>query len=178
MKKVAALALVVLLTLFTVAYTSNAMTKGNDLLTKGTVQNALPNDESAKEVPEKNISFRKYIKLIGLSKSELISTLGQKPTSIDEGGLQFSESDIRVWFKDYGNGPVEQVYIDNKDVDFKGIKLGDKISSFKDEFGKPVEEHVTFAYSNFKYDGIVLSVYYNPKTETTFAAYILDKNVK
>lgn len=178
MKKVTALAVVVLLTLFTVAYTSNAMTKGNDLLTKETVQNALPNDESAKEVSEKGISFRKYIKLIGLSKKELIIKLEEQPISIEEGGLQFSKSDIRVWFKDYGNGPVEQVYIDNKEVDFKGIKLGDKISSFKDEFGKPVEENVTFAYSNFKYNGIVLSVYYNPKTETTFAVYILDKNVK
>ncbi|MBZ9686115.1 hypothetical protein G9F72_007185 [Clostridium estertheticum] len=178
MKKMAALAVLVFLTLFTVAYTSNAMTKGNDLLTKETVQNVLPNGESGKETSEKSISFTNYVKLIGLNKKQLISTLGQQPTSIDEGGLQFSESDIRVWFKDYGNGPVEQVYIDNKDVDFKGVKLGDKISSFKDKFGKPIEEHVTFAYSNFKYNGIVLSVYYDPKTETTFAVYILDKNVK
>jgi len=78
----------------------------------------------------------------------------------------------------YGNGPVEQVYIDNRDVDFKGVRLGDKISGFVDIFGEPVEEHTTFAYSNFKYKGIVLSVYYDPKTETTFAVYILNKNVK
>lgn len=178
MKKVTALAVVVLLTLFTVAYTSNAMTKGNELSAKETVQNSVPNDEMAKEVSEKSVSFRNYIKLIGLSKAELTRALGQKPMSIDEGGLQFPESDIRVWFKDYGNGPVEQVYIDNKDVNFNGVKLGDKISSFRNVFGKPTEENTTFAYSNFKYSGIVLSVYYDPKTETTFAVYILDKNVK
>lgn len=178
MKKVAALAVVVLLTLFTVAYTSNAITKGNDLLAKETVQNALPTEKIAKANSEKNISFKNYTKLIGLNKKELISTLSEQPTSIDEEGLHFSESDIRVWFKDYGNGTVEQIYIDNKNVDFKGVKLGDKISSFKNVFGKAVEEHITFAYSNFKYNGIVLSVYYNPETETTFAVYILDKNFK
>jgi len=178
MKKTVALVVVILLTLFTVAYTSKAMTKGNNSPTEEAVQNSLLSGKSAKEVSEKNSNVDNYIKLIGLNKTELISTLGEEPTSIDEGGLQFSKSDIRVWFKDYGNGPVEQVYIDNKDVDFNGIKLGDKISSFKDEFGKSVEEHLTFAYSNFKYNGIVLSVYYDPKTETTFAVYILDKNVK
>ncbi|MGH4123242.1 MAG: hypothetical protein ACREV6_09995 [Clostridium sp.] len=177
MKKIATLAIVVLLTLFTVAYTSKAMTKGNNPPTKETVQNELPNDESAKEASEKNISFKKYIKLIGLSKKELITKLGEESTTIDEGGLEFSQLDIRVWFKDYGNGPVDQVYIDNKDVDFNGAKLGSKIGSFQSVFGKAVEEHITFAYSNFKYNGIVLSVYYDPKTETTFAAYILDKNV-
>ncbi|MBZ9633851.1 hypothetical protein [Clostridium sp. FP1] len=177
MRKIAELAIVVLLILFTVAYTSNAMTKGNNPRSKETVQKALPYDESAKEAPEKNISFKNYIKLIGLRKKELIAKLGEKSTTIDDGGLEFSQLDIRVWFKNYGNGPVEQIYIDNKDIDFNGAKLGSKIGSFQSVFGKAVEEHTTFAYSNFKYNGIVLSIYYDPKTETTFAAYILDENI-
>ncbi|MBU3129218.1 hypothetical protein LGL55_04045 [Clostridium tagluense] len=170
MRKIAELAIVILLILFTVAYTSKAMTKGNNPRSKQTVQ-------SAKETPEKNISFKNYIKLIGLRKKELIAKLGEKATTIDDGGLEFSQLDIRVWFKNYGNGPVEQIYIDNKDIDFNGAKLGSKIGSFQSVFGKAVEERTTFAYSNFKYDGIVLSIYYDPKTETTFAAYILDENI-
>lgn len=171
MKKIAALAVVVLLALFIVAYTSNAMTKGNNSREKEIVQ-------SAKEGFKKNNSLENYIKLIGLNKEELIAKIGEEPTPIDEDGVEFLQLDIRVWFKDYGNGTVEQVYIDNKDVDFNGVKLGDKISKFKNVFGKPVEQHVTFAYSNFEYNGIVLSVYYDPKTETTFAVYILNKNVR
>ncbi|MGH4140270.1 hypothetical protein [Clostridium sp.] len=171
MKKIVTLTIVVLLSVFTIAITSNAITKGPNLSTKKIVQ-------SDKEASPKDTSFLNYIKLIGLNKTELITKLGNESITIDEGGLEFSQLDIRVWFKDYGKGPVEQVYIDNKHVDFNGLRLGDKISSFKEEFGKPVEEHLSFAISNFKYKGIILSVYYNPKTETTFAVYILDENVK
>jgi len=178
MKKIVTLVAVVLLTLSSVAYASKGITNGDNSQTKESSKIILPSKVNAKEASERNNTVENYIKLIGLNKKELISTLGEEPTSIDEGGLQFSGTDIRVWFKDYGNGPVEQVYIDNRDVDFKGVRLGDKISGFVDIFGEPVEEHTTFAYSNFKYKGIVLSVYYDPKTETTFAVYILNKNVK
>lgn len=178
MKKIATLTIVVLLSILTVALTSNAITKESNSSTKEIVQSDLKSSETDKETSKKDTSFLNYIKLIGLNKTELVSKLGEEPTTIDEGGLEFSHLDIRVWFKDYGKGPVEQVYIDNKDVDFNGLRLGDKISSFKEEFGKPVEEHLSFAISNFKYKGIVLSVYYDPKTETTFAIYILDENVK
>ena len=130
------------------------------------------------QVDEKNNNFENYIKLIGLDKEKLISTLGEEPNSIDEGGLEFSKSGIRVWFKDYGVGPVQQVFINKDEVDFNGVKIGDKISSFKNVFGKPVNEDISSAYSNFEYNGVVLSVYYDSKTEITFAVYILDKNVK
>lgn len=183
MKKMAALTIVVLLSVFTVAVTSNAITKwpnssSKEIATKDTVHSDLQSSGNNNEASKKSISFLNYIKLIGLNKTELVSKLGEEPTTIDEGGLKFSQLDIRVWFKDYGKGPVEQIYIDNKNVDFNGLRLGDKISSFKEEFGKPVEEHPSFAISNFKYKGIVLSVYYDPKTETTFAVYILDESVK
>ncbi|MBU3188095.1 hypothetical protein K9O30_00655 [Clostridium bowmanii] len=178
MKKIATLTILVLFSVFTAAFTSNAITKGSNSSTKEIVQSDSLSSESNKETSKKDTSFLNYIKLIGLNKTELMEKLGEEPTTIDEGGLKFSQLDIRVWFKDYGKGPVEQVYIDNKDVDFDGLRLGDKICSFKEKFGKPVEEHLSFAISNFKYKGIVLSVYYDPKTETTFAVYILDENVK
>ncbi|MGV8982412.1 hypothetical protein [Clostridium sp.] len=178
MKKIFAVTIVVLLSVFTIAITSNAITEGPNSNTKEIVQSDSLSSVSDKEVSKKDTSFLNYIQLIGLNKTELIAKLGDEATTIDEGGLEFSKLDIRVWFKDYGKGPVEQVYIDNKDVNFNGVRLGDKISSFKEEFGKPVEEYFSFAISNFKYKGIVLSVYYDPKTETTFAVYILDENVK
>ena len=69
-------------------------------------------------------------------------------------------------------------YIITKDVDFNGVKIGDKISKFKSIFGKPIKEDLSSAYSNFKYKGIILSVYYDAKTQQTFAAYVLSEQVK
>ena len=178
MKKIVALAAVVLLVISAVVYTSLGMTKKNNSITKETMQITLPSKDSTKNVEKKDNSFEKYIKLIGLSKKDLISTLGEQPTIVDEGGLEFKKVGIRVWFKDYGAGPVQQVYTDKKDVDFNGVKIGDKISKFKSLFGKPVKEDLSSAYSNFKYKGIVLSVYYDAKTQKTFAAYVLSEIIR
>lgn len=177
MKKIVALAAVVLLVISAVVYTSIGMTKKNNLA-KETMQSTMPSKDSAKNVEKKDNGFDKYIKLIGLSKKELINTLGEQPTTIDEGGLEFKKAAIRVWFKDFGSGPVQQVYTNNKDVDFNGVKIGDKISDFKKVFGKPIKEDVSSAYSNFKYKEIVLSIYYDAKTQKTFAAYVLAEAVK
>ncbi len=148
-------------------------------MSKNTIRkNIVMTEKVVAQVDEKNNDFERYIKLIGLDKEKLISTLHEEPTTIDEGGLEFPKSGIRVWFKDYGVGPVQQVFINKNDVDFKGIKIGDKISSFKNVFGKPVNENISSGYSNFKYNEVVLSVYYDSKTEKTFAVYILDKSVK
>ena len=178
MKKVSVLATVVLLALSTVACASKEMTKENNSLTKETLQSVVSSKDLVKNVDGENSSFEKYIKLLGLSKKELISTLGEEPTTVDEGGLEFSKEGIRVWFKDYGAGPVQQVFTTKKDVEFNGAKIGDKISRFKSAFKKIVKEDVNSAYSNFEYEGIILSVYYDSKTEITFAVYILDKEVK
>ena len=178
MKKIKVFVLAVVLALSTVSCTSKEITKENIPLTQETVQTVAPSKDIETEVNKENKSLENYIKLIGLSKKELISTLGEEPTKVDEGGLEFSKMGIRVWFKDYGAGPVQQVYTDKKDVEFNGVKIGDKISSFKNIFGNPVKEDTNSAFSNFTYKGVVLSVYYDPKTEITFAAYILDEEVK
>ena len=178
MKKIVILASVVLLVLSTVAYSSKGMTKENNFFKKEVVKAASPSKDVSEDISKKNNSFESYIKLIGLNKKELINALGEEPTSVDEGGLEFSKLGIRVWFENYGTGPVQQVFISNKDVDFNGVKVGDNISSFKNVFGKPIKEDISSSYSNFEYNGVVLSVYYDAKTETTFAVYILDKSVK
>jgi len=178
MKKKFLLVVVLLLSLSTINYSVKGMTKEKDVFKQETFEIVIPNNENGKGNEVLNKNFEEYIKLIGLSKKEIIKTIGEKPITIDEGGVEFSNYGIRVWFKGYGSGPVEQVYSDKKDVDFKGVKIGDKISKFKKVFGKVVQENTTSAYSNFEYNGIVLSVYYNPKTKVTFAVYILEEVIK
>jgi hypothetical protein len=112
-----------------------------------------------------------YINLIGLSKEKLISTLKENPNSVDEGGLEFKEAGIRVWFDKKNNAQVEQIFIVRKDKNLNGVKIGDKISSFKKVFGKPVSDKNGDAH--FKYNSIFLSVNYDTKTEETYAVYIL-----
>lgn len=128
-------------------------------------------DENYKNKNSKN-NLEKYVKLIGLSKDELVNSLDENPVSIGEGGLEFSKADIRVWLKNHENGPVEQIFTQNKKIDFNGVKIGDKIYSFKKIFGEPIEDDNSSAYSNFKYNNIILSVYYNPQTKITHSVYI------
>jgi len=179
MKRRIVLAVVVLLVLGVGAYKLKGMNKENNVLTKETVHSFVLNKDTAKIASSENTSFENYIKLIGLSKKKIISVLAEEPTVVDEGGLEFHKTGIRVWFKDYGKGPVNQVYTDKKNVSFNGVKIGDKISSFKNVFGKVVKENTSSAYSNFEYNGIILSVYYDSKTKITFAVYVLaDEGIK
>ena len=75
-------------------------------------------------------SFENYIALIGLTKDELIDKLGENPTTVDGGGLEFKNAGIRVWFGNSQDKVVEQVYIRRADIEYKGLKVGDKISDF------------------------------------------------
>ncbi|MBF8982344.1 hypothetical protein IZY60_02220 [Lutibacter sp. B2] len=120
---------------------------------------------------EKN-AFEKYTKLIGLSKEEIIKAMGEEPSSADEGGLDFSNGGIRVWF---GNGgkTANEVFMDSSDIDFNGARIGEKIGEFKNVFGKIVVEDTGSAYSNFDYEGLVIHVQYDPSTEKVVAVYIM-----
>lgn len=116
-------------------------------------------------------SFTKYLSLIGLSKEKLISTLNEKPSSVDEGGIEFKEAGIRIWFDQKNYTLVDQIFIMRKDIDLNGVKIGDKISSFKETFGDPVSDKNGDAH--FKYKDIFLSVNYDTKTGLTYSVYIL-----
>ncbi|MCM1988562.1 hypothetical protein [Oceanirhabdus seepicola] len=133
------------------------------------------NDEN-KENQTSDNNYETYLKLIGLNKEELISTLEEEPSPIDEDGLEFSAAEIRVWFDINGQDSVSQIFTQNKEIDFNGVKIGAKISDFKNIFGEPIEEDRSSAYSNFKYNDIVLSVYYNSETQETFSIYILNNS--
>ncbi|AJG99613.1 hypothetical protein [Clostridium beijerinckii] len=116
-------------------------------------------------------NFTEYMNLLGFSKDELISTLNEKPSSIGEGGVEFKKAGIRVWFDQKNNDKVEQIFTMRNDLNLNGVKIGDKISRFKEVFGNPVSDKSGDAH--FKYKDIFLSVNYDVNTGQTYAIYIL-----
>lgn len=117
-------------------------------------------------------SFEQYFKLIGLSEKELLNTISEKPAVIDEGGLEFKNTGIRVWFDK--ESKVNQIYTANKNIEFKGAKIGDPVSKFKEVFGTPISDQNGDIH--FKYENIFLSVNYDPDTGQTIAVYILKED--
>ncbi|KDR95466.1 hypothetical protein SAMN02745945_02089 [Peptoclostridium litorale DSM 5388] len=133
-------------------------------------QEAKDSSEDGKEGERKTLE--NYKKLIGLSREEIIDAMGEEPSVIDEGGLEFSKASIRVWFIEDGK-TVDQIFIDDSDVDFNGARLGGNIEDFKNIFGEPVMEDHESAYSNFDYEGLVLHVTYDKSTGKVFAVYLM-----
>lgn len=120
-------------------------------------------------------TIEKYMNLIGQPREKLIGQLRENPVAIDEGGLEFKKAGIRLWFKDYGNGPVvSQIFTQKKDIDFKSARIGDNISSFKKVFGNPIRNKNGEAY--FKYKRMILLFNYDLKTGDTVCAYFLAKD--
>lgn len=130
-------------------------------------------DKSMNETKSSDVkyNFMEYIQLLGLSKEKLISTLNENHNSIEEGGLEFKEAGIRVWFDQKNNKQVEQILIMRNDIALNGVKVGDKISRFKEAFGNSVSDKNGDAH--FKYKDIFLSVNYDTNTEKTYGVYIL-----
>lgn len=123
------------------------------------------------ENEEKN-TVGEYAKLIGLSRDEIVKKLGEKPNFVDEGGLEFPSIGIRVWFGEDGK-TVNQVFMNRTDIDFNGARVGEKVEKFKSIFGKITAEDKEAAYVNFDYEGLVLHVPYDHKTEKVIAVYLI-----
>lgn len=118
-------------------------------------------------------SFTHLENLLGLSKDELISKLGDEYNKVDEGGLEFTKTGIRVWFDD--KSITNQVYTNSPEINFDGTKIGDSIDSFINVFGEAVSNNNGNAL--FKYEDNYLSVYYDTNTTITFAVYFLTEEV-
>ncbi len=116
-------------------------------------------------------SFEIYFNLLGSSKQELIYNISEKPESADEGGLEYKETGIRVWFNS-DTGIVNQVFTQREDLDFKGAKIGDKAESFQNAFGEPISDQN--GDMHFKYKDGYISVIYDTQTGITFAVYLLN----
>ena len=118
-------------------------------------------------------SFETYMELLGLSKQDLLNRMNEKPDTIDEGGLEFKEEGIRVWF-DMETGVVSQIYFDKNDMDFNGARIGDKIERFKTAFGEPISDNN--GDMHFKYKDRYISVNYDAQSQITVAVYLLSED--
>lgn len=110
--------------------------------------------------------------LLGLSKEELIEQVGSEHTTIDEGGLEFTQPEIRVWFDN--GGKVNQIFTVDKGIDFNGTKIGDNIKSFVEKFGEPTKENNGEAH--FTYKDIFILVHYDSETGSTYDVYLLKED--
>jgi len=120
------------------------------------------------------MSFESLISLIGLTKDELLAAISEKPVTVDEGGLGFAKTGIRIWFDTATNKTVALVLIISNSIDINGLKLGDSLNDFKNVFGKPISDISGDAH--FTYDSIYLSVAYDTSTNKIIAVYILKDN--
>lgn len=133
---------------------------------------SVTHEQAPSSEPEVN-SFEIYFDLLGSSKQDLITDISEKPESVDEGGLDFKETGIRVWF-DTDTGIVNQVFTQREDLDFKGAKIGDKTESFQNAFGEPISDQN--GDMHFKYKDGYISVVYDTQTGITFAVYLLSED--
>lgn len=135
---------------------------------------AMTNQESAvRESSSKLIgrtSIKPFIGLLGMNRKMVIKTLKENPVVIDEGGLEFKKTGIRVWFDK--DARVSQVFTQRQDVLMKGAKISDKINRFKKAFGNPISSKKDEMHFRVQ-KGVVLAVNYDGKTEVTYAVYVL-----
>lgn len=118
--------------------------------------------------------FQSLIGLIGLTKEQLLKAIPEKPVSVDEGGLGFEKTGIRIWFDTKTYTKVAQVLIMTDAIDLNGVRVGDSFDAFKAVFGEPLSDQNGDAH--FKYGDVYLSVVRNTATDKTIAVYILAEN--
>ncbi|GAA0178332.1 hypothetical protein SH2C18_14040 [Clostridium sediminicola] len=175
MKKIKILIAVLAISVMTICYIN--------LKSKNTISSK--NVSIATTSEKTQYDFEDYFDLIGLNKENLLAKIDETPISLDENfqsfsretfGLGFPELQVSVWFENFGDGPVDQVYIYNKNIDINGVKIGNKISKFKKAFEKSLPSAENSPYANFEYKNKLISVYYNIKTEETYGVYVMEKS--
>lgn len=152
--------------------------KGQDTKTPDTADNT-KNGEAAPDATatpiSEAVSFQQYFNMLGSSKEDLIKNLKEEPSTIDEGGLEFKNNGLRVWFDTANDAStVSQIFTDRTDIDFNGAIIGDKIDSFKNALGEPVSDKN--GDMHFKYQEGFISVNYDTKTKEAVAVYLLSKD--
>lgn len=109
--------------------------------------------------------------LIGDTKAQLLETVGETSYPVENGGLGFDRTGIRVWFDASGENTVARVRIMTTAIDLGGVSLGDSITAFKDVFGQPTSD--VDGQARFTLADATLSVTYDTATGKTGAVYIL-----
>ncbi len=124
------------------------------------------------------LSFEKLSGLLGMTRDELITAMGDEtPADVDEGGLGFEKAGIRVWFDDATHTKVAQVFIMTDAIDLNGVHMGDSLDSFKEVFGDPISDSngdARFSYKNF-YLSVIHDV--GSESDKTAGIYILQENL-
>jgi hypothetical protein len=110
--------------------------------------------------------------LLGLSKEELIKKMNTNHSAVDEGGLEFIQPEIRVWFDK--DGKVNQIFTVDTEIDVDGLKVGDDIISFQEKFGEPMKDNNGEAH--FKYGDIFILVHYDTETGKSYDVYLIKEN--
>lgn len=139
-------------------------------------QNDVTKESSAAAVTETEPALLdRYIGLLGLTKEELVKSLGEEPEKIDEGGLEFKNAGIRIWFDHTNYRTAEQILVMDPQFDILGVKLGEKIDRFKDVLKDPVSDQNGDAH--FKYNNVYMSIIYDTETQDTYGLYILNNDI-
>lgn len=115
--------------------------------------------------------------LLGMTQEELLAAMGDEtPEGVDEGGLGFVTSGIRVWFDDATHTKVAQVFVMTDAVDLNGLRRGDSLADFVKVFGQPLSDENGDA--RFAWGDVFLSVIYDASSETDEVAgvYVLQEN--
>lgn len=117
-------------------------------------------------------NMTQLVALIGLAKDELITKVNSNHTVVDEGGIEFTQPEIRVWFDE--NGKVSQIFTVSTEIDFNGLKVGDDIQAFKEKFGNPTKD--SNGEAHFKTGDIFISVNYDAETGKSYSVYLLKED--
>lgn len=106
-----------------------------------------------------------------MSKEDLLVAVSDEPISVDEGGLGFEKTGIRVWFDTETYTKVAHLLIMSDRIMIDGLTRGDSYKDFSAQFGTPVSDQNGDAH--FKYGDVFLSVVRDTATDKVIAVYIL-----
>jgi len=122
------------------------------------------------------LNFSDLISLLGMTRDDVIAAVGETPVAVDEGGLGFDKTGIRVWFDAATYTKVSQVLIMTDAFDLNGVRVGDSFSEFKKVFGEPISDRDGDAH--FSYNDIYLSVVRDTSSgnDKTIAVYLLQED--
>ncbi len=132
-------------------------------------------DNQATDIAEEANQYKNLSQLstlLGLSKEELIKKLNTDHSAVDEGGLEFNQPEIRVWFDK--DGKANQIFTVDTEIDFDGLNVGDDIISFQEKFGEPTKDNGGEAH--FKYGDIFILVHYDTETGKSYDVYLLKED--
>ncbi|MDK9710104.1 hypothetical protein [Acidaminobacter sp.] len=131
-----------------------------------------PASETAAFFSSMSENVEKYRVLIGLKQSRIEAMFDETSEGINDSGIEFKHSGIRIWF-DEAHGRAVHVMILSKDVDFNGARIGDSEQAFEDAFEKVIDNHPGSGYKDYGYEDLVLRLYYDAASGKTEAVSLM-----